>query len=96
MSTIDLTAAMTAGSLGLSGWLDDQNRTDPQPAGLLHCTPAMVSQVVLNAALPFIREELAQQVEELSDVHPPGYFATRPSGLIRRERAARIVRGDRS
>jgi len=91
MSTIDLTAAMTAGSLGLSGWLDDQNRTDPQPAGLLHCTPAMVSQVVLNAALPHIREVLAQQVESIS-THEPGDGKRRSASM--RTAAARIVRGE--
>ena len=105
MIRIDLTAAIEATARELAGleegeaWPSNAD-TAGGPAGdrdgehyvAMRCQ----ARDILIAALPHIREALAQQVEELSDVHPPGYFATRPSGLIRRERAARIVRGDRS
>lgn len=50
-----------------------------------------VAQSALTAMLPLIRKQLADEVRGMADVHPPGYFATRPSGLIDRDRAARLI-----
>lgn len=50
-----------------------------------------VAQAAYDAMLPLIRKQLADEVRGMADVHPPGYFATRPSGLIDRDRAARLI-----
>lgn len=56
--------AITAASLALSDWLDEQELTDRFPAHLIGCTPSMVSQVATSAALATVYADIQAEAQE--------------------------------